>query len=403
MLGRTRFLLPLLLLGCSPDPDLTDERSPPLASGEADPLSVAPGSNLGPELVEPPPGATEIPPNLASLTVRFVSPVQVDGPSGLRLHPSQGPDVDLALGAAVPCAGPGVCYTALPSAELSPSTVYALNLEADVLHLDTGKPLPAASASAFTTAAKSDPYGPVLQGLELAASAGCVQIRFIADEPVRAQVVLSVGDQSGTIALDSFAQKFDVARPLPALPSGEARVTVQGRDRAGNVTELGTTLVLPLHGPRLVITEVLANPAGSELTQEYVEIRNVDSVPVSVEGLIVEDKTGRDVLPSGLLAPGAYALIVAATYDPAEGKDPPPRADALLLRVAGRIGADGLSNSGEPVRILAADGTVISQYGGWVDVNATAWSGKSVQRQSVDACDSPDGWLKTPQSPTPGW
>lgn len=366
-------------------------------------MSVAAGSKLGPELVEPPPGATEIPPNLVSLTLRFVSSVQSDGPSGLRLHPSQGADVDLALGTAVPCSGTGVCYAATPAGPLDPSTVYTLTLAADSLLFESGKPLPAASVSGFTTAASSDAYGPVLQGLELAVTAGCVQVRFVTDEPVRADLMLSVGDQIGTVALDGFAQKFDAARVLPPLPLGEARVTVQATDRAGHSTSLPSTLVVPARAPHLVITEVLANPAGSELTQEYVEIRNLESTPVSVEGMVLEDKTGRDVLPAGTLAAGAYAVVVAASYDPAEGKDPPPRADTLILRVSGRIGADGLSNSGEPVRLLAADGTVISQYGGWVDVNATAWSGKSIQRQSTDACDTPDGWLKTPQTPTPGW
>jgi hypothetical protein len=103
------------------------------------------------------------------------------------------------------------------------------------------------------------------------------------------------------------------------------------------------------------------------------------------------------------LTPGAFALIVAEKYDPAEGSDIAPRETAVLVRVSGRIGADGLSNTGEPVRLLTGAGAVVSQYGGFVDVSATAWSGKSVKRASLDACDGPSAWTSSPSLPTPGW
>jgi hypothetical protein len=95
--------------------------------------------------------------------------------------------------------------------------------------------------------------------------------------------------------------------------------------------------------------------------------------------------------------------LVPEGYDPADGKDPAPREGTLIVRVPGRLAGDGLANTGEPVRLLTPDGFVISQYGGWVDVSATAWSGKSVKRSSPEACDSSDAWGKTPSSPTPGW
>ena len=75
----------------------------------------------------------------------------------------------------------------------------------------------------------------------------------------------------------------------------------------------------------------------------------------------------------------------------------------ILVHVAGRIGSDGLSNSGEVVRLVSAEGQIVSQYGGWVDVSATAWSGKSTKRASADACDALDAWSKIPTAPTPGW
>jgi hypothetical protein len=95
--------------------------------------------------------------------------------------------------------------------------------------------------------------------------------------------------------------------------------------------------------------------------------------------------------------------LVPEGYDPAGGKDPAPREGTPIVRVPGRLAGDGLANTGEPVRLLTPDGFVISQYGGWVDVSATAWSGMSVKRSSPAACDCPDAWSKTPSPATPGW
>ncbi|HVR62307.1 MAG TPA: hypothetical protein VMU50_10435, partial [Polyangia bacterium] len=71
-----------------------------------------------------------------------------------------------------------------------------------------------------------------------------------------------------------------------------------------------------------------------------------------------------------------------------------------------RIGSDGLSNTGEVVRLRAAggpDAAIFSSYGGWVDVSAKAWAGSSVRRAPDDACDRPDSWNRTPLPATPGW
>jgi hypothetical protein len=175
-------------------------------------------------------------------------------------------------------------------------------------------------------------------------------------------------------------------------------------DRAGNAADSAPFSVsLPPALPRVVITEILANSAGSETTQEFVEILNAGDADVALGGLVLADKSGSDVLPAATLAPGAFALVVAEKYDPAEGSDIPPREGTLLLPVPGKIGADGMSNAGEPVRLSTPGGDVISQYGGWVDVSASAWSGKSVKRASPDACDAATAWSSTPSPATPGF
>jgi hypothetical protein len=122
---------------------------------------------------------------------------------------------------------------------------------------------------------------------------------------------------------------------------------------------------------------------------------------VPLDGLSIADSHGADLLPAAILAPGEYALVVTSAYDPADGPDVPPRAGTQPLRVDTRLGADGLSNSGEVTRLLLDD-AVISTYGGWVDVSAAAWSGRSVHRLVESACDRASAWNHTPLPATPG-
>lgn len=154
--------------------------------------------------------------------------------------------------------------------------------------------------------------------------------------------------------------------------------------------------------PGLVISEVLANPAGSESTQEYVELQNLGAAPASLGGLRIEDSGGFDPLPEREIPAGAFVLLVAEAYEPVAPGDVPPAPEAIVVRVTGRIGRDGLTNTGEPVLLRAADGQVVSRYGGWIDVSRPAWSGRSVHRIPADACDEPAGWGPGP-GPTPGW
>jgi hypothetical protein len=77
-----------------------------------------------------------------------------------------------------------------------------------------------------------------------------------------------------------------------------------------------------------------------------------------------------------------------------------------MVPVDARLGADGLSNGGEVVR-LRLPGTalepIVSSYGGWVDVSAASAAGKSAQRLVESACDHPTAWTRPPRAATPGW
>jgi len=198
----------------------------------------------------------------------------------------------------------------------------------------------------------------------------------------------------------------DALSALPTLaPQSEGELLVTAVDAQGRAfaTE-PQPFVTPRARPTLVISEILANPAGSEYTQEYVELFNFGDSPQSLAGFTIEDSAAADVLPAVLVPPKVYVLVVATAFDTSVGPDPQPAASVAILRVEGRLGRDGLSNSGETVTLRDAQGEVVSQYGGFIDTSATPWNGRSVHRVPPDdPCDQRNLWTERPQPPSPGW
>jgi hypothetical protein len=406
MMRATASFLPcLFFLGCTPETDLKQVQAgvPPTENTNGSLSSPSPDLLAG-KLVEPPSGATGIATNLTDLVVAFPEPVAPAGTAPpFLLRSTGGAEMPLALGAAQPCAKS--CYEVVLAGALAPATLHTLEVVAGALLFLDGKPTPAGSAGVFSTAAAADAFAPRIVSFAAEVVAGCLAVQLVADEPVRVEIVVTFADQRVAWRAGEVASTLEVAERLPAeAANASAQVMATVADRAGNsVAAAPLAVVLPPPLPRVFVTEVLANPAGSETTQEFVEIYNAGSEAVSLGGLIIADKTGRDTLPEAILTPGAFGLIVAEKYDPAAGGDVPPREGTAMLPVPGRIGSDGLANTGEPVRLLTAGGDVVSQYGGFVDVNATAWSGKSVKRTTIEACDGPTAWTASPSAATPGW
>jgi hypothetical protein len=390
---------------CTPATDLQKEQAAaPTPEATSGSLSSPETDALAGTMVEPPSGSVNLPTNLAAIVVRFTEDVQAAGVTlPFVLRPATGDALSLPIGVAVPCAGS--CYQILPGGALAPSTLYTLEVLPEALQFLDGKPTPGGSAGSFTTGAEADLFAPRIEAFTVQIAEGCLAAHVTADESVRAEITVTAGDGQALIPAGGFATTIDTTERLPELPTGvSAEAVLRVVDRGGNSAVFApVALDLPPQLPSLVITEVLANPAGSENTQEFVEIYNAGSEAVALGGLLLADKAGSDTLPDASLPAGAYAVIVPENYDAADGKDPAPRDGTVIVRVPGRLAGDGLANSGEPVRLLSADGFVISQYGGWVDVSATAWSGKSVKRASPDACDGAGAWSNTPTSPTPGW
>jgi hypothetical protein len=403
--AHARLGLGLIFLACNPETDLTNQRTTAAGAEGGGQLPGSSGSPQSGQLIEPPSGSADIPTNLASVIVRFPEAVIATASDpAVVLQPSgSGAPVPLRQDSEVPCGGK--CYAFLPAGDLAPATAYALKLPSEALHFLDGKPVPPGDAGSFATGASPDPFAPRIEAFSLQIAEGCAFIHLAADEGVRAQVALSSNGAEVALTSTTVAVSLDFAQRLPDFPAdSHAQAVAQVSDRSGNsAASAPLSVALPAPVPPVVITEVLANPAGSETTQEFVEIYNRGSAPVALDGWALDSKAGKDALPAVIVAGEAYALVVGQGYDPVDEKDPAPAEGAVLVRVAGRLARDGLSNSGEGVRLLNPNGDVVSQYGGWVDTSATAWSGQSAKRVAVDACDGVDAWSKAPSPPTPGW
>jgi hypothetical protein len=398
----------MLAVSCAPQTSLTGAAAAGAGSG-----STGPGPPVPPVavLLDPVPGALDVPPNLAGLTLR--------GPNGLggsveppfrltAVAPSSLPAVPLGASAPIDCAdgAPGACVFVPLAEALVPATLYLASLSEGLID-DAGGPIRAGPIGMFTTAAAPDRTAPVLSGLSVALAGPCVVVAFQTDEPAAGRIVLAPDDPTRTrvVSVGRGATVFMGAAELGDVPPGSGfAVVAEATDLAGNLTESAAVeLDRPASVVPIALTEIHANPAGPEPAQEYVELKNVGGAAVDLGGLELEDGGGADVLPSFVLAPGAYALVVPSGFDPASPRDTPPAAGTGLVRVDARLGGDGLANGGEALRLRAADGALISSYGSATPTATAAWSGKSIHRIPEDACDQPATWTTAPRPATPGW
>jgi hypothetical protein len=307
-------------------------------------------------LVEPAEDATGVPTNLAHLALSFNEAV---GPGRISIGGAPADDATMD----------DLIATLDLDAELPPSITVNLYLDG---FLDDDGDAPLAADLSFETGDGPDWAPPALLPVACAAAetqvdALCVSaagdvatVRLAANEPVRALVVLDDGavhvearsDASATahaIEVRGLVPERLVALELAATDLADNRVTVRGSFDSGE----------PL--PPLVLSEVYADPIGPEPDQEFVEIVNVGTEAVALDGLAVADGggTGDPISGSAPLAAGAYAILVHPAFA-LSGADPSPAPGALVVRLSGPIGSNGLLNSGEPVSIVDALGRTIT-------------------------------------------
>ena len=117
-------------------------------------------------------------------------------------------------------------------------------------------------------------------------------------------------------------------------------------------------LAPPAHS-RVILTEVLADPAGSEHHEEFVELRNAGAGPVDLAGWRLGDADELDaVVDAGSgtrLAPGKFAVVVDGSYRGNSTAYDSVRMWAVILTIEDRsFGRAGWSNS-TPERVLLRD------------------------------------------------
>lgn len=145
--------------------------------------------------------------------------------------------------------------------------------------------------------------------------------------------------------------------------------------------------------PRFVLTEVLADPLGSEPEAEWVEVMNIGTSKGSLGGLELWDSGGGIVLPDVVLGPGELGLIVPDDFS--FEADQVPHQNAVRVSVP-TLGENGLRNSGEEVSLRTAEGQTLSSIPA-----ISARAGESVARLDAWLSDGHQSF-EVRHTPTPG-
>jgi hypothetical protein len=153
-------------------------------------------------------------------------------------------------------------------------------------------------------------------------------------------------------------------------------------DGAGREFPFAETVRTALPRARVILNEVLANPAGPEPASEWVELYNDGSAPAELGQLRLVDPGGVIDLPDSSLPPGSFALLVRHDYAPG-GADVSPASSALLVRVP-VLAKGGLSNGGETLALVDEEGEAITEFA----ARPARLGGVSIARVAPDA---PDG------------
>ncbi|MCH7859014.1 MAG: lamin tail domain-containing protein [Candidatus Marinimicrobia bacterium] len=136
---------------------------------------------------------------------------------------------------------------------------------------------------------------------------------------------------------------------------------------------------------------MMFNPEGTDSPNEFVELVNLDENPVDLSGWRLSDRHSIDELSGSqmILDPGGYAVIFEADYDTATGlyRDLLP-ANALILFVDDNAIGNGLSNSGDTLFLITAQGDTVDSVG-W---GPETTPGHSLEKVILDDCISLTNW-----------
>jgi len=188
------------------------------------------------------------------------------------------------------------------------------------------------------------------------------------------------------------------AKGATKTPAGASRSSANG----GGPTAAPLSATGQLTGPSpLRLSEFMSDPpkAGNDGSDEWIEIVNVSSEPVSTTGWRISDAKAADAIPQAQVAPGGYLVIAgkSADTDPATS----------VVHVADGVIGNGLSNSGDAIALLAPSGETADavSYGSNTDIfePPPAAPGRSESLGTRDPAADPaaENWEITLQ-PSPG-
>jgi hypothetical protein len=350
-----------------------DESLPRRADAGADGMTAT----IGAILLVPPPDRPA-PTNLVRVVVEGVSEARVVDEDGV-----EAPARPMA-GDATVCPR-GTCAVLELEAPLRAEASYLV--EAGAARLE------------FTTSTGPD-VAPPIGVVETSAADGCLTLAVTVDEPCWASAAVG----ARTWVSPGLAARHELGGSWEGTALGsEVVVEVALVDLAGN-RGVGSTTALAAEHPGWAIAEVLANAAGAEPAQEWIELVRVGGEPASLAGLRIGDELGWDELPDVTAPAGARVLVVGSSYDEAAPGDVAAAPGTIVARLAGAtIGQSGLGNGGERARLLDGEGTTLSTFTPRRDLSSSAWSGRSLERVRPAGCDLPDNVLPNADgAATPG-
>lgn len=293
---------------------------------------------------------------------------------------------------------------------LEPNTKYSLFVDADWIMGPGCIKLEPTLQSFFTTSSVIDVVAPSLTLTYTEMVGGCLAVGIIGSEQVALGAELLCEDGGGGSAfwsVSDYKHVHNFSVPVHETCDGHpAKLKITGTDLAGNNTVLETIELeeYPVTDA-VIITEVLANPAGAEPAQEFVEILNIGDKLVNIEGWRLSDKRDSqgDEIPTETLFPGEYGLLVAPNYDPYCSRDPNPHPNALLIYMNSTLGSRGLVNRGSPIYLRDALGNVVSALLESPDMSSSSDNGRSLELNLPKGCGMDVAWEKNQnQSSTPG-
>jgi hypothetical protein len=248
-----------------------------------------------------------------------------------------------------------------------PPTLLGLPVEPGVIRHTAARPSPIAACASGETS-----FGPgcasVLDDRVTLRSPATPVLWLIAHD---AEQTVQAAPPNGVFVLGGLA------------PDAEHRFEVRSLDVSGSWAEASVVLrTLPAR-PHVVLNEALADAAGAEPAQEWIELYNDGSLATDLAGWSLSDSGGTTLLPSFVLAPSAFALVVRDDFQPLGTGDVPVAAGTPLLRVP-QLGKNGLANAGEALSLASADGVVQSR----LPAAPKPKSGVSVARRRPSAPDA---------------